>query len=160
MLIAGLLTGVVVRPWTFGPRRKLNRLAAWATVPNCQRPVVIMSRIEARVTTVGIENLLVADMPARTSFTTFAVAGVTISSSETPLAARVAARVVEASSSLETAATAGLANTAVISAAERARPRRAKRERSNSRARERRREIDPSGQPSCAAAWALVFPSR
>src|SRR5437762_5362496 len=152
--------GVVVSACTGLARLKWNKLAAWTGAPNCQAAVAITSRTEATTAMVGIANLLAADIPATTSWTTFAVAGETISSRATPSAASVAARVVAASKPPGTAATAGRANTAVMSAAEMARPRRDNRDFSSSRARDRRREIDPSGQPSWAAACALVLPSR
>src|SRR5262249_29884205 len=109
---------------------------------------------------VGIVNLLAADMLATISCTALAVRGDTTSVSSHPSAASVAARVVAESSALGTAATAGRAKTAAINATDIAKPRFANRDLSSSRARDKRRDIEPSGQPSCAAAWALVFPSK
>src|SRR5689334_6333358 len=99
--------------------------------------VETISSTDASATIVGTVNLLAADMPAITSCTALAARGETISASSQPSAAKVAARVVAARSALGTAAAAGRANTAAISATDIASPRLASRDRNSSRALDR-----------------------
>src|SRR6476660_685855 len=123
-------------------------LAALAAGGSTQIEEVIMTITDAMMIAVGIANLLAADIPSRISSASFATVGEVTSFNSAPSAASVAARVVVTSNSRETADDNGFANTAAMRATDMAMLRRARRDRSSSRARERRREMEPSGQPS------------
>src|SRR5687768_17050816 len=90
--------------------------------------------------------------PAASSPTAAATWLKTTSRSGTPRSNKLPAEAVALTRAGDGLANSGRAKTAETSTAERASPRLSRRDLSSSRARESRREMEPSGQPSCLAA--------